>query len=95
MLSVPFLDPSGNKNISAAIQIGRKIRCLLYVGFISVVSFISEHSFQLVIKKNEQSKKIKIISNYFGTFFLNFSTVLKKTFESIGLKCIARPNCLI
>ena len=39
LLSAPFFDASGNKNINATIRIDREIWCLLYAGFFTVGSF--------------------------------------------------------
>ena len=37
MLSDPFFDASGNKNIGATIRIAREIQCLPYAGFLEKI----------------------------------------------------------
>ena len=40
MLSAPFFDASGNKNIGAIIRISREIWCPPYAGFLAILSTV-------------------------------------------------------
>ena len=40
MLSAPFFDASGNKNIGAIIRISQDIRCSPYAGFLAILSTV-------------------------------------------------------
>ena len=74
LVSAPFLDASGNKNIGATIRIGQEIQCLPYAGFFSSVplcSFsFSERYFTTMRGVHSPSFQGQLISFHLGALDL-------------------------